>query len=469
MAIIRAAGYTRQSKGSERSIAEQDTAVRDTCAKREWDLAGMYSDTVSASRFSRKERPGWEQLRADLETKAFDVMVIWEPSRGDRDLGPWVSLLSRCREHKVLIHIIAHDHTYNMNNARDWRALAEDGIDSAYESEKTSQRVTRTIKAQAVAGKPHGRTTYGYKRIYDKDTARKIKEQVAHPEHSLVVQEIITRIAGGVPIKTVTDDLNARGVPSPQESRPWTRTSVRRIALNPVYIGKRQFEGRMYDAMWPPLVNEVVFYAARNLLTSPTRKTTRPGKARWLLSYLAVCDVCGAPLSTRAAGDRKDPERHPLYVCSAKNHVFIRQDYLDAYVKGRVLRLLSEFTFGGDDQKALKLRGEAARHQADLDDMARACGRGEITGRAYALMEAELLPKIARLTREADAVAVPLPMRGVSLGQWDELDIAVRREVIRAAYEIRVRRRQVQGRGFDPSRVVMILREHDSAAGATGQ
>ena len=109
---------------------------------------------------------------------------------------------------------------------------------------------------------------------------------------------------------------------------------------------------------------------------------------------------------------------------------------------------MSEVVFTGDDGEALKLRSEAVKLQSQLDAKARACARGDMSDRAYMLMEAELLPQITRLNKAADAVAVPLPMRGLSLGNWDELDLAVRREVIRAAYEIRVRTRQKYGRGI---------------------
>jgi site-specific DNA recombinase len=459
MAVIRAAGYTRQSKGSERSITEQEEDVRKACAQHNWEIAEIYFDTVSASRFSRKQRPDWARLLADLEDGRFDVLVIWEPSRGDRDLATWAALLATCRAYKVLIHVTSHDHTYDMNQARDWKALAEDGIDSAYESEKTSQRINRTIKSSAALGKPHGRVPYGYRRIYDERT-RELKVQEPHPEQAPVVTEIITRIANGVPITTITSDLNARGIPA-ASGGPWARQVVRGIALSPVYIGKRSFKGQLYEAMWPPLVNEVTFYAAKRVLEDPARKTKaiRPGKARWLLSYIAICDVCEAPLSVRPLGADRDSQHHPLYQCSRKGCVFIRQDWLDAYVTGHVLKLMSEVTFGGDDQKALKLRGEAARLQSLLDDKARACAREEITDRAYSLMEADLLPKIARLTREAEAVAVPLPMRGMSLGNWKDLDIAVKREIVRAAYEIRVRRNVRPGaHGFSPERVIVTLR-----------
>ena len=458
-----AAGYTRQSKGKERSIAEQEASIRETCTQRGWPVR-IYSDTVSASRFSRRERADWARLLADLKAGAFGVLVIWEASRGDRDLETWVALLARCREQGVLIHVITHDHTYNMANLRDWRTLAEEGIDSASESEKTSTRIRRTMDSQAALGRPHGKVTYGYKRVYDKDT-RELREQIPHPEQAPVVKEIITAIGGGVPIKSITDGLNRRGIPAPAGGDTWSRYVVRRIALNPAYTGKRSYNGVLFDAMWPPLVNPVVFQAAIDVLTDPKRLTTRPGRARWLLSHIAVCDVCDAPLAAlpHGTGGRSS---YPMYRCTGQACVFMRMDWLDAYVTGRVRRLMSTVTFTGNDGEALKLRSEAAKLQASLDASARLVGDGEMEPRAYTIIEARLLPKIRGFIKAADAVAVPLPMRGISMDDWDNLDLAVRREVIRAAYEIRIRTRQTYARGFDKDRVVMNLRLGDQIAQA---
>ena len=205
----------------------------------------------------------------------------------------------------------------------------------------------------------------------------------------------------------------------------------------------------MFDAIWPPLVNEVTFYAANACLrTRARRRPGRPGAVAALLprGLRRVRRPAGRP-----AARRREGRVVPAVPLLSPRLVFIRVEHLDAYVKGRVLRLMSEVTFTGDDKKALVLRGEAARLQADLDDKARACAQGHISTRSYALMEADTLPRIAKLTKDADAAPRPLPMRGVSLGQWDELDIAVRREVIRAAYEIRIRSGPRPARGSTPS------------------
>src|SRR2546430_17717621 len=115
-----------------------------------------------------------------------------------------MGLLRRCREHSVLIHVITHGRTYDIGNARDWRTLAEDGVDSAYESEKTSVRLKRAMAANAARGRPHGVTLYGYERIYDQHT-RQLEVQRPDPRTSPVVREVFARGAGGDPLSRIAE------------------------------------------------------------------------------------------------------------------------------------------------------------------------------------------------------------------------------------------------------------------------
>ena len=57
------------------------------------------------------------------------------------------------------------------------------------------------------------------------------------------------------------------------------------------------------DGDWPAIVSDDVYWKAVRVLSDPARKPAnggiRPGRARWLLSYIADCSVCGGPLSMR--------------------------------------------------------------------------------------------------------------------------------------------------------------------------
>jgi site-specific DNA recombinase len=461
-----AAVYTRQSQGRERSIEEQEAAGRAACDTGGWRVAEVYTDTTSASRFARKERTGWERLLTDLEEGRFAVLVMWESSRGDRDPESWMGLLRRCRERSVLIHVVSHDRTYDVANARDWRTLAEDGVDSAYESEKTSLRLQRAMSANAVRGRPHGVTLYGYERIYDQHT-RELEIQREDPRNAPVVREIFARVAGGDPVSRIAEDLNARGTASPKGGR-WGRATVRQLVTNPAYIGKRRTGARekrpeLHDAIWPPLVDEATYWAVQRRLTDPARKVTRPGRYKWLLSYLATCAECGAPMSAFRHGT--------LYGCSEGGCTYINRELTDAYITGSVLGRLGHpetlpRLFRQDDSAVVRARAEAGELRARLDEHARMSARGEISPRALAIAESELEPLIKAAETRALQASVPRPLRDLVAARehlradWDALPVAARREIVRLCYTIAVRKptRKAPAGAIDTDRLIVKAR-----------
>ncbi|SEG83518.1 hypothetical protein SAMN04489712_11611 [Thermomonospora echinospora] len=95
------------------------------------------------------------------------MLVIWETARGDRKLARWIEFLDLCRDLGILIHVTSHQHTYDVRKRRDYKTLAEEGLDSADDSELTSERLLRDKRKAAKRGLPHGRHLYGYKRIYE--------------------------------------------------------------------------------------------------------------------------------------------------------------------------------------------------------------------------------------------------------------------------------------------------------------
>jgi site-specific DNA recombinase len=232
-----------------RSIEEQNKANRDECARHGWAITANYEDPgLSASRFATRDRPEYRRLLGDINAGKLDVVVLWEASRGGRELASWAQFLNACRENHTGIYITTHGRLYDMANGRDWRNLAEDGVDSGYESEKTSVRVRRTVAATMQAGEPFGHCPYGYEREYHPCTRELIAQhpstEPAIPGNSgmtkaEVVLYIFVSIAKGIPVNRIRRSLKEQGIPSP-EGGEWGRSVIQRIAGNPVYIGKRR-------------------------------------------------------------------------------------------------------------------------------------------------------------------------------------------------------------------------------------
>ena len=344
--------YARQSLGNTASIAEQLDLGHARASTEGWAVHAVYSDPISASRYAHKAREDWPKLVADVQHDRADVIWLWESSRGDRRASAWLTLLEDCRDHGVRIYVESHHRLYDMDIPRDWRTLAEDGTDSEYESAKTSLRLIRSAAERAAAGQVNGRAPFGYHRRYELNPAGKRVSlgQEPHPDEAPIVEEIIARVAAGESLRSIAASLNERGVPTPRGAQ-WSTTQVRLIALNLAYIGKRVHApgsrkcrsvpgpgAAVYDAAWPALVDEPVFYAARRILLDPARTTTRPGKAKHLLSLLATCAVCGGKLTVTY---RLREGRQPSYACRDRNCIRIDQGDLDSYVTAEVLAVLA--------------------------------------------------------------------------------------------------------------------------------
>jgi DNA invertase Pin-like site-specific DNA recombinase len=437
-----------------RSIEEQNKANRDECTRYGWEITAHYKDPgLSASRFATRERPEYRRLLADINVGKLDVVVLWESSRGDRELAGWARFLNACRENGTRIYITTHGRLYDMANGRDWRNLAEDGVDSGYESEKTSIRVQRAVAAKMQAGEPFGHCPYGYEREYHPRT-RELIEQRPSTEPSSpvdngmtkaeVVQHIFRSIAQGVPVIEIRRWLNDRGIPAP-EGGEWGRSVIQRIAGNPVYIGKRRWRRHdgLLDGNWPPIVDEETFWAVLRILSDPRRKTTRPGGVRHMLSFFASCDGCGRQLTAAGPGKKNNAA---IYRCPS-GCVHIRADWLDDYVSMTVVERLSRpdaypLTVATSDKETVAARAEAAELRARLDEHADLSAEGKITPVSFARIERSLLAKIADAERRATLAAVPPVLRDVAGGpydqveaKWNGLPVTARKELCRVLFE----------------------------------
>lgn len=482
---LRAALYMRVSDDQDarsRSVVQQAGEVRGDAERAGWRVVVEYEEPDrSASRFAKRDRPEWAMLMDGLRAGRFDVVAMWEPSRGDRKLTGWSTFLDECRARNVLIHVTSHRHTYDLSNPRDWKSLAEDGIDSAWESEKTSMRIRRDLADAAARGRPHGRIAYGYTRLYDVRTG-KLDRQVPHPEQAPIVREIITRIAGSDAVNAIRRDLNERGVPSSTGGR-WANSSIPALVRNGVcYIAKRRHNGGpLLDGDWPALVSEDVYWRAVAVLSDPARKAQadrrggiRPGGAKWLCSHIAVCSKCRAPLGV-TRNRMRNGVPVPQYRCG-NGHAFIPVEWMDYAVSEVVIAWASkpgvyEAIMSGDDSEAAAARDERDAERRRLEGFEADAIAGRITSASFARIAAGVEARIAELERAQRGThpGRELLARGGRADDvrrvWSGMPLTAKRSVVRALVAepgyLRLRPSGEAGRDHsavtDPRRIEMRL------------
>lgn len=189
--------------GTGKSPDQQHAEIASEAARRGWRIHPhpYRDDNRSASRYATKKREGFSQLITDLEDGRFDgdLLAIWESSRGSRRTGEWIDLIDLCKERGVRIWVLTHNRVYDPSNARDRRSLREDASDAEYESDKTSERLQRHMRAAAKTGRPHGKNVYGYQRMYavQPNGTRVLEKVLEHPDQAWVVKEAASMVLAG--------------------------------------------------------------------------------------------------------------------------------------------------------------------------------------------------------------------------------------------------------------------------------
>jgi hypothetical protein len=341
-----------------------------------------------------------------------------------------------------------------MRRTDDRFSTALDALLAEREADVTRDRVMRGMRAAMAAGRPHGKLLYGYRREYADNGA--YVRQVPHEERAAVVREAARRVADGEACYSIAQDFNKRNIPAPKGGE-WDLTQIRRIVINPGYVGQRVHQGKVVGtADWPAILDEKTFGVCVARMTDPRRRTVRDTSVKHLLTGAATCFECGSPV--RVAKSRGIPS----YICDKNFCIGIAVWKLDKFITDLVVERLSRpdalelLGANADDQDAAAAR-EVDELQATLDQWYEAARRKQVTPVGLAKIEAGLLEDIAAARSRAEAVAVEPVLRSVVRADladvWEDLPIAARREVVSILLEIKVRRIGRGKRIFDPRRV----------------
>lgn len=436
---VRAASYLRVSSKLQ-SIDRQREENTAAAGRKGWDLT-EYSDKVKASRFGRQAaRENWGALLSALDTGQVDVLILNEPSRGDRKLTQWSMLLDACRDRGVLIHVTSDDYTYDVRIPRDWEHLANAGVASAAEVNKLSMRI-KSGKAEAVReGRPQG-LPYGVQRFYDPAKRKhNFLRDEPHPETGPVARRIVGQVAAGVAYSHIVAVLNRENVPPPSAARKvkaaqWNAGTVRRIAETSEYLAS------------VGVVDEQTSLAARRRAREGKRTGERAGRQVYRYSSALACGVCGNPVDGvhkrwKGKGEHKSEDQGARYVCK-RGHLSVLTEAVDAWIDELCVERLSRPDLIGlvrqtGNHKAEQYRAEAERHRQKIRDAVDSynhdrIGIGELEDvRAFRKPKIEAAEKQARDAETPSALAgLPDEDRAVVRARWKSLTVSARKAAVR--------------------------------------
>jgi DNA invertase Pin-like site-specific DNA recombinase len=446
--------------GERLGVQRQEALCRKLAGERGWVVAEVYVDN-DRSAYGSKPRPAYQRMLADIEAGCRDAVVCVDLDRLTRRPAELEAFMELADRHKISLANVSGDTDLSTSDGRFKARIM--GAVARQESEKKGERVSREAQQAASRGVPRGsRRPFGYEP--DLVTIRE--------SEAVLLRDAAQRLLDGEPASSIAREWNANGVAGAQGGqRGWSGTTLMALLRNPRIMGARTYKGQIVaDNAWSAIVDREMF----ERLQAKVRRTVRPGRpARQLLSAIARCGNCGAPLwtSTRNRQRHADTRRARCYVCvlgpgrPGCGTISIGADQLDQLITDAILHRLGTKAMARALTKKPKtpaVDADLARIERDLEDLASDYGTGTISRREWLAARKPLEERLARARRAFDATngtAALAAFRGTDVREaWEKLDVAGRRVVLDALIErVIVRPASTPGK-FSDERVDVVWR-----------
>lgn len=495
--------YARLSVAREAStsIARQMQDLEELAEREGWDVVARFEDEgLSGGSDRDKATAALDMLRRGTA----DVLAVWKFDRWSRQgLGVVARLIDALDARDVAarkrrgatpaLFVALRDGLRSDQPA--WRIIASVLAEVArMEREATALRVRSAIASNKREGRWTGGTPpMGYRSAPRADGPGRVL--VVDDAEAAILRSAARRVADGASVYAVTDWLNASPL-NPRRASSWSVQSVMQVLTGPAVVGRVTLDGDVIrDAegmpaeVWPPAIPVDLWHDVRVAVDARRADRPAPGERRRgrrsrLLSSLARCSDCGAPLYVRSASGRpaKAPDAKPtpsvpIYACSSRSNgrpcggVSVTAARLEEYVVGEFLGTFGPFEVLRpvererpaealvDAERALA-EVNARLEDLELDEDAEA---GLLTHRATLRRRVRALRSEAA-TASLEVELVPTGERYADVWEAAEDDVEARRAMLAdALVGVYVSKGRRGAHGLDTSRVSLEWRRGGTA------
>lgn len=354
---IRVSSHEQAMEGY--SIGEQTERLKKYADAMGWTVVKIYTDPGYTG--ADTHRPGLRELIRAVEAGRADKIVVYKLDRLSRSQKDTLFLIE---------DIFLKNNTDFVSMSENFDTATPFGraiigilaVFAQLERETIKERMTMGREARAKNGyyTASSRILTGYDYI---DGLLKVNEYEA-----MLIKQIFQMFNGGMPIKTIAETLNDRGLIV--GSQEWIDTTIRRLLDNRHYIGEVKFSGKWYPGRQNPIVDIETFNKAQKILKVRAESYVASNKHSVPLTGFIYCGVCGGKYHRQCWKPKNDGTRAAKYMCYSKskkvkrmivdpncNNKVYKTDELEAIVFGEIRKL------GTDPDYLEKIREEITQER----------------------------------------------------------------------------------------------------------
>ena len=329
---MKVALYARYSSDSQReaSITDQFRICRAYAEKQGWKIVEEYSDQAISG--ASLLRPGIQSLIGDALRGRFDVVLAEAMDRLSRDQEDIAGLFKRFVFANVKMVTLSEGDVTHLH-------VGLKGTMNALFLKDLADKVRRGLRGRVEDGKSGGGNSYGYDVVksFDEKGEPTRGRRAINQEEARVVRRVFREYAAGTSPKRIVIRLNRESIPGPA-GRDWGFTTIygspkrgNGILNNEMYIGRIVWNrqrfikdpdtGKRVSRLNPReewviqdvpelrIIDQALWDAVKTR-QQMVKQNTETGKengiwerrrARYLLSGLTRCGVCGGAYSTISA------------------------------------------------------------------------------------------------------------------------------------------------------------------------
>ncbi|MED1104994.1 recombinase family protein [Bacillus paramycoides] len=326
---MKTVAYYRSSIDSqENSIEMQQNSVLTRSIDMALIIDEEYIDeAVSARKVGLKKRPALQKLLRDINNNDVGTVFLFKRDRLARNVMEYYEIYQILRNKKINVILTApNEPPVYYTPIGEYLELIMAGM-AQREGEQIIERLKQTLKSNFQSGKNPGRLPYGYKWNKETKEIELVDEQVQIVKR--IYQELVSEKYES--LKELCSLLSLK-----ENGKPWTPSDIRKVVLNPTYIGLRTMNifGEDVTSKYEKLsiVDKDIWEKAYSIVTvlSPP-KTNQDYVFEQLLfplQDLLICSKCQEPLQKVRARKKENLK----YKCLHHSSVYVMKDVMELLV-----------------------------------------------------------------------------------------------------------------------------------------
>ena len=343
-------GYGRKSKEDKNakgiSLSNQKAHCQEWAKQRGYQFVYFEDNNKTGDNLNRQ---GYKDMINYVKQNKIKCIIVWKLDRLTRNIEDYYGIIQPfLREHNATVASV-QDHFDDIFELEPMMLAVLMGM-GAQELKNIKVRTKSVMEFRAKNGGYLGKAPVGYLNVRTKEKRGII---IPDPNKKHYIKQAFDLYATGIfSLDGVGRELAKFGFVN-SLGKPYPKKRIEDILKNPVYMGKVQYEGELYDGKHEPIISEELFYRVQ-LRFSDTGNRRPKGDVKTYTGFIQ-CAKCGCAYTGLVKHGAHNSGTYTYYRCSNYNKVHTKERNINEHIIDEAMQeVIDSFDISDEQLKQVK-------------------------------------------------------------------------------------------------------------------